>query len=144
MRDAEDIMKDAVRFNEIPEGYNLVEAEAFNAMRQIYLMFNKGEISKEVASKNKQRIYGEYEKEAKEFNLVYEMYSDYAGRAIRDTEMNRIKLRELLKNKNRKIEEFDYVEALKVALEIIECVFPRRNYRYEFRNTGIPKRRILV
>jgi hypothetical protein len=97
---AEDIMKDAVRFNEIPEGYNLVEAEAFNAMRQLVIMFNRGEISKELASKNKQRIYAEYQKEARDFQFAYEMYSDYAGRAIRDTENARTELRKLLRDKD--------------------------------------------
>ena len=131
MRDAEEIMKDAVKFNEIPEGYNLVEAEAFNAMRQLVLMFNRGEISKEVATKNRERVYGEYEKEARDFEFIYKLYSDYSGRAIRETEMNRMKLRELLKGKNKKLEESDFIEALKISLDIIETVFPRRNYWYE-------------
>lgn len=131
MRNAEEIMKDAVRFNEIPEGYNLVEAEAFNAMRQLVLMFNRGEISKEVATKNRERVYGEYEKEARDFEFVYKLYSDHTHRVIKDTEMNRIKLREMLKGKNKKLEESDFIEALKVSLDIIESVFPRRNYWYE-------------
>ena len=131
MRDAEEIMKDAVKFNEIPEGYNLVEAEAFNAMRQLVLMFNRGEISKEVATKNRERVYGEYEKEARDFEFIYKLYSDYSGRAIRETEMNRMKLREVLKGKNKKLEESDFIEALKISLDIIETVFPRRNYWYE-------------
>jgi len=125
MREAEEIMKDAVRFNEIPEGYNLVEAEAFNAMRQLVLMFKRGEISKEVATKNRERVYGEYEKEARDFEFVYKLYSDHTHRVIKDTEMNRIKLREMLKGKNKKLEESDFIEALKVSLDIIESVFPR-------------------
>lgn len=125
MRDAEEIMKAAVKYSEIPEGYNLVEAEAFNAMRQLVLMFKRGEISKEVASKNRERVYGEYNKEAKDFEFIYKLYSDYAGRVIRETEMNRIKLREMLKGKNKKLEESDFIEALKVSLDIIESVFPR-------------------
>lgn len=125
MRDAEEIMKDAVKFNEIPKGYNLVEAQAFNAMRQLVLMFKRGEISKEVATKNRERVYGEYEKEAKDFDFIYKLYSDYTARVIRETEMNRIKLREMLKGKNKKLEESDFIEALKVSLDIIECVFPR-------------------
>lgn len=125
MRDAEEIMKDAVKFSEIPEGYNLVEAEAFNAMRQLVLMFKRGEISKEVATKNRERVYGEYEKEARDFEFVYKLYSDHTQRVVKDTEMNRIKLREMLKGKNKKLEESDFIEALKVSLDIIESVFPR-------------------
>lgn len=124
MREAEEIMKDAVKFSEIPEGYNLVEAEAFNAMRQLVLMFKRGEISKELATKNRERVYGEYNKEAKDFEFVYSLYSDYAGRVIRETEMNRMKLREMLKGKGKKLEESDFIEALKVSLDIIESVFP--------------------
>lgn len=124
MREAEEIMKDAVKFSEIPDGYNLVESEAFNAMRQLVLMFKRGEISKEVASKNRERVYGEYNKEARDFEFVYKMYSDYAGRAIRETEMNRMKLRKMLKGKGKKLEEADFIEALKVSLDIIESVFP--------------------
>lgn len=125
MRDAEEIMKTALSQAEIPEGYNLVEAEAFNAMRQLVLMFKKGEISKEVATKNRQRVYSEYEKEARDFEFIYKMYSDYTHRVIKDTEMNRMKLREMLKGKGKKLEESDFIEALKVSLDIIECVFPR-------------------
>ena len=124
MREAEEIMKDAVKFSEIPEGYNLVEAEAFNAMRQLVLMFKRGEISKEVAGKNRERVYGEYNKEARDFEFVYSLYSDYAGRVIRETEMNRMKLRKMLKGEGKKLEESDFIEALKVALDIIESVFP--------------------
>ncbi len=124
MREAEEIMRDAVKFSEIPEGYNLVEAEAFNAMRQLVLMYKRGEISKEVAGKNRERVYGEYNKEAKDFEFVYSLYSDYAGRAIRETEMNRMKLRKILKGEGKKLEESDFIEALKVSLDIIESVFP--------------------
>lgn len=124
MREAEEIMKDAVRFNEIPDGYNLVEAEAFNAMRQLVIMFNRGEISKEVAGKNRERVYGEYNKEARDFEFIYKLYSDHTGRVIRETEMNRMKLREILKGKGKKLEESDFIEALKVSLDIIESVFP--------------------
>ena len=124
MRDAEEIMKAAIKQGEIPEGYNLVEAEAFNVMRQLAVMFKKGEISKELATKNRERVYGEYNKEVRDFEFVYKLYSDYAGRVIRETEMNRIKLRKMLKGKGEKIEETDIIEAFKVALDIIETVFP--------------------
>ena len=135
MRDAEEIMKDAVKFSEIPEGYNLVEAEAFNAMRQLVLMF----ISKEVASKNRERVYGEYNKEARDFEFVYSLYSDYAGRVIRETEMNRMKLREMLKGKGKKLEESDFIEALKVSLDIIESVFPGEITGMNSEIPGFPK-----
>lgn len=124
MRDAEEIMKAAVKQGEIPDGYNLVEAEAFNAMRQLVIMFNRGEISKEVAGKNRERVYGEYNKEARDFEFIYKLYSDHTGRVIRETEMNRMKLREILKDKGKKLEESDFIEALKVSLDIIESVFP--------------------
>lgn len=124
MRDAEEIMKTALSQAEIPEGYNLVEAEAFNAMRQLAVMFKKGEISKEVATKNRQRVYAEYEKEARDFDFVYKLYSDHTSRVIKDTEMNRIKLRKMLKGQGKKLEESDFIEALKVSLDIIESVFP--------------------
>ena len=124
MRDAEEIMKTAMKQGEIPEGYNLVEAEAFNAMRQLAVMFKKGEISKEVASKNRERVYGEYNKEARDFEFVYKLYSDHTHRVVKDTEMNRTKLRKILQGKDKKLEENDFIEALKVSLDIIETVFP--------------------
>ena len=124
MREAEEIMKAAVKQGEIPDGYNLVEAEAFNAMRQLVIMFNRGEISKEVAGKNRERVYGEYNKEARDFEFIYKLYSDHTSRVIRETEMNRMKLREILKGKGKKLEESDFIEALKVSLDIIESVFP--------------------
>lgn len=125
VRDAEEIMKAAVKSGEMPEGYNLIESEAFNAMRQLAVMFNRGEISKEVASKNRIRIYAEYEKEVKDFNFVYNLYNDYAKRIIKNTDTDRTLLRNLLKNTGREIKESDYIEALRVALNIIETIFPR-------------------
>ena len=125
MREAEEIMKVAVRSSEMPGGYNLVEAEAFNAMRQLAIMFKKGEISKESATRNRERIYEEYEKEAKDFELACSFYDDYAGRIIRETEDDRRKLISLLRDKNSKIENSEILEALKVALDVIETVFPR-------------------
>lgn len=139
MRDAEEIMKAAVAYNEIPEGYNLVEAEAFNAMRQLVLMFKKGEISKELATKNRERVYAEYNKEARDFEFVYKLYSDHTHRVVKDTEMNRMKLRKMLQGKDKKLEEADFVEALKVSLDIIETVFPGEITGMNSEIPGFPK-----
>lgn len=139
MRDAEEIMKTAMKQGEIPEGYNLVEAEAFNAMRQLAVMFKKGEISKELATKNRERVYGEYNKEARDFEFVYKLYSDHTQRVIRETEMNRMKLRKMLQGKDKKLEESDFVEALKVSLDIIETVFPGEITGMNSEIPGFPK-----
>lgn len=139
MRDAEEIMKTAMKQGEIPEGYNLVEAEAFNAMRQLAVMFKKGEISKELATKNRERVYGEYNKEARDFEFVYKLYSDHTQRVVRDTEMNRMKLRKMLQGKDKKLEESDFVEALKVSLDIIETVFPGEITGMNSEIPGFPK-----
>lgn len=139
MRDAEEIMKTAVKQGEIPDGYNLVEAEAFNAMRQLVLMFKRGEISKELATKNRERVYGEYNKEARDFEFVYKLYSDHTQRVIKDTEMNRMKLRKMLQGKDKKLEESDFVEALKVSLDIIETVFPGEITGMNSEIPGFPK-----
>lgn len=139
MRDAEEIMKTAMKQGEIPEGYNLVEAEAFNAMRQLALMFKKGEISKELATKNRERVYGEYNKEARDFEFVYKLYSDHTHRVVKDTEMNRMKLRKMLQDKNSRIEETDLIEALKVSLNIIETVFPGEITGMNSEIPGFPK-----
>lgn len=139
MRDAEEIMKTAMKQGEIPEGYNLVEAEAFNAMRQLAVMFKKGEISKELATKNRERVYGEYNKEARDFEFVYKLYSDHTQRVVKDTEMNRMKLRKMLQGKDKKLEENDFVEALKVSLDIIETVFPGEITGMNSEIPGFPK-----
>ena len=139
MRDAEEIMKTAMKQGEIPDGYNLVEAEAFNAMRQLAVMFKKGEISKELATKNRERVYGEYNKEARDFEFVYKLYSDHTSRVIKDTEMNRMKLRKMLQGKDKKLEESDFVEALKVSLDIIETVFPGEITGMNSEIPGFPK-----
>lgn len=139
MREAEEIMKAAVKQGEIPEGYNLVEAEAFNAMRQLAVMFKKGEISKELATKNRERVYGEYNKEARDFEFVYKLYSDHAQRVIRETEMNRMKLRKMLQGKDKKLEESDFIEVLRVSLDIIETVFPGEITGMNSEIPGFPK-----
>ena len=139
MRDAEEIMKTAVKQGEIPDGYNLVEAEAFNVMRQLVVMFKRGEISKELATKNRERVYGEYNKEARDFEFVYKLYSDHTQRVVRETEMNRMKLRKMLQGKDKKLEESDFLEALKVSLDIIETVFPGEITGMNSEIPGFPK-----
>lgn len=139
MRDAEEIMKTAVKQGEIPDGYNLVEAEAFNAMRQLAVMFKKGEISKELATKNRERVYGEYNKEARDFEFVYKLYSDHTQRVVKDTEMDRMKLRKMLQGKGKRLEESDFIEALKVSLDIIETVFPGEITGMNSEIPGFPK-----
>ena len=129
MRDAEEIMKTAVKQGEIPDGYNLVEAE----------VFKRGEISKELATKNRERVYGEYNKEARDFEFVYKLYSDHTQRVVRETEMNRMKLRKMLQGKDKKLEESDFVEALKVSLDIIETVFPGEITGMNSEIPGFPK-----
>jgi hypothetical protein len=123
MRSGEDIMKDVVKFKDTPDGYNLVEIQCFNALKQILVMYNRGEISKEAASKNKLRIYSEYEKEAKDFIFKDDIYNLHIEN-IKKTENNRIKLHKLLADKDRKIAENDLTETIRVCLDIIDTVFP--------------------
>lgn len=115
MRDVEEIMRGALRGERIPDGYNLIESEAWGALRQIAVMYKRGEMSKEKASENKRRIYVEYEREAKEFELANELYKEYIERVIMKTENNRTKL--------RKMEGSDR-EKLEVCMEILEQIFP--------------------
>ena len=102
-------------------------------------MFKKGEISKELATKNRERVYGEYNKEARDFEFVYKLYSDHTQRVVKETEMNRMKLRKMLQGKDKKLEESDFVEALKVSLDIIETVFPGEITGMNSEIPGFPK-----
>lgn len=128
-----------MRSSSVPEGYNLIEDAAFGAMRQIAVMYNRGDISREVASRNKERIYGEYNKEAKEFEYIYKLYSDYIKRTVMETEGNRTELRKLLNKceEKGKVETEDYIGIASLGMRIVESVFPGE---FTGRNSdGFPK-----
>lgn len=125
MRVGEEIMKSALESGEIPEGYNLVESAAFGAMRQIAVMYGRGEMNKETAGKNRVRLYSEYDKEAKEFEFIYKMYSDYVERTVRETDSSRTELvKKLNESDGKKITEENLAVMLRLCLDIIEKVFP--------------------
>lgn len=139
MRKAEEIMKEAVRSSRVPEGYNLIEDAAFGAMRQVAVMYNRGEITKERATQNRERIYAEYNKEAEEFDFIYKLYSEHVKRTVNETEGYRTELRKLLNKceEKGKIESEDYVGIASLGMNIIESVFPGE---FTGRNTdGFPK-----
>lgn len=125
MREASEIMKAAMKSSEIPEGYNLIEDAAFGAMRQLAVMYNRGEITKETATKNRERIYAEYNKEAKDFEFIYKLYSEYTKRVVLETESNRTELRKVLNDsEGQKITDEKLAIMLRLCMEIIESVFP--------------------
>lgn len=122
MRSSEDIMKDVMRYEVSPDGYNLIEAECFLVLKRLFLMFRNGEISKVGAGKMKEKIFSSYEGEVKQYDFMISLWQENLDN-IKKTENDRIKLHKLL-NKTEPVNEERLTECLKAALNIVACVFP--------------------
>lgn len=123
MRKFEEIYKDAVRFNVLPDGYNALESHCFLCMQQLLKMHKEGYISSENAAKTKTKIASSYEKEAGNFEFKLDMFNEHIEN-IKKTESDRTKLRKLLNDRIKGITSEDLAETIAVCLNIINDVFP--------------------
>lgn len=116
---AETIIKDATQNKEILD-YDLLEMNLYLVIKQILKMYFNNQISKEEANKYKQIAIKKYEDECKQYNSEREMFQEHI-KNIRDTEMQRIKLRKILKDGEATEERL--CEIISTCMEIISTVF---------------------
>ena len=116
---AEQIIRDVTQNKEILD-YNLLEIKLYLVIKQILKMYFNNQISKEEANKYKQIAIKKYEDEYKQYNFEREMFQEHI-KNIRDTEMQRIKLRKILKDDE--VTEERLCEIISTCMEIINTVF---------------------
>lgn len=122
-RSSREIMRAVLEGEVVPDEYNLLESYCFLSIRGILDRFNKGEITKDTATRNKANILGDYEANCK----VYKMYEEVFYESIRrdrQTAESRKKLKEVLGDKESPIKDADLAGALSLALDVIYGIFP--------------------
>ncbi len=119
MKTPETIIKDATQNKEILN-YNLLEMNLYLVIKQILKMYFNNQISKEEANKYKQIAVNKYQEEYKQYDFEREMFQEHI-RNIEDTEVQRIKLRKILKDDE--VTEEKLCEIISICMEIISKVF---------------------
>lgn len=117
MRKIEEILNDVKTQNDIPSDYELLETYAFLCLKKIIIMYQNNQITKEQSQNLKQKIEGQYNKSAGEYQFRSDLYEKHI-RDIKQTESLRTKLRKEL-NSEETITEQRLSEILMLCLEII-------------------------
>lgn len=117
MKKIEEILNDVKTQNDIPSDYELLETYAFLCLKKIIIMYQNNQITKEQSQNLKQKIEGQYNKSAGEYQFKSDLYEKHI-RDIKQTESLRIKLRKEL-NSEETITEQRLSEILMLCLEII-------------------------
>lgn len=122
-RSNREIMRAVLEGEVVPDEYNLLESYCFLSIRMILDRFNKGEITKDTATRNKANILGDYEANCK----VYKMYEEVFYESVRrgkETAESREKLKSFLSDREGPVLDNDLAEALRLALDVIYGIFP--------------------
>lgn len=122
-RSSREIMRAVLEGEVVPDEYNLLESYCFLSIRMILDRFNKGEITKDTATRNKANILGDYEANCK----VYKMYEEVFYESVRrgkETAESREKLKSFLSDREGPVLDNDLAEALRLALDVIYGIFP--------------------
>ena len=121
MKTKEQIINDVMAYNEPPADYNLLEIHCFLAMKQLLMMYQNKQVSSTYATKQKNHILGNYEKNAKQYEFEETMFQEHIQN-IKDTERAKTKLRKLL-NDGTPVTEDKLCRCLNLALEVLSIVF---------------------
>lgn len=123
MKEKKIIEKDALKLENPPNDYNLLELHCFLALKQLLVMYWNKQISSESASKVKQQILADYEKRYKEFEFWTSIYKEQVEASNR-TSYLRNELRK--KWKSDESTESTMAELLNMALEIISITYKEK------------------
>ena len=120
MKERKEIEKDALKLENPPNEYNLLELHCFLALKQLLIMYWNKQISADSASKIKQQIFADYEKRCKEFDFWTSIYKEQVEASNR-TAYFRTELKK--KWKSNEMTESSIAEMLDMALEIISITY---------------------
>ena len=121
LKDRKEIEKDAMQLETPPADYNLLEIQCFLALKQLLVMYWNKQISSENASKTKQLIFSNYEKNYKQFDFEASMFKEKVVASNRTSGL-RIELHNKLKQDDEITVE-RLAEVLNIALEIISITY---------------------
>lgn len=111
MYTSEEIIKQALKSDFLPEDYNLLELKFYLDMKKLLVMYHNNEIDKEKAAKLKALAIKDYEKSGREYGFYRDLYLSYA---------NNNYVNEILEKKDKLRNTEDKSEQLELALEIVK------------------------
>lgn len=117
MKNSEKIFEDVMKNLEIPDDYNeIIEICCFKSLQILLRQYKNNHISKDFATKEKQRIFRIYEQNKKQYEFYLSIYFEkYKGKINNEKEKLHDKLQEKMKTKNGNVEE-----CFLLALELLE------------------------
>ncbi len=130
MKKADEIYEDTLKYDQIPENYNVLETNCFLSLKRLLGMFFNKQINKENASLEKNKIFRIYELDKKQLEFKIDIYNEHIEK-INKTEALRCLLRKQIFEKNED-------ECLKTALRLLE-LYSGERWEYENRDEGLPK-----
>lgn len=125
MKSKEQIINDSIKLETPPEDYNLLEIHCFLALKQLLIMFHNKQMSKENATKSKNKILAKYESDSKQYEFERSMFQEHIEH-LKTTEMKRTKLRKMLNGEGEEakpITEERLCETINLAVDILNTVF---------------------
>lgn len=125
MKSKEQIINDSIKLETPPEDYNLLEIHCFLALKQLLIMFQNKQMSKENATKSKNKILSKYESDSKQYEFERSMFQEHIEH-LKTTEMKRTKLRKMLygeEEEAKPVTEERLCETINLAVDILNTVF---------------------
>ena len=117
MKSVTEILEDIKKYDDIPEGYELLEIYVFMNLKRIILMYQNNQLNKEQAQKLKEKITLEYQTKQKEYEFKQSLFQKHVEN-IKKTESLRTKLRKKLNSKCAT--DTDMAETLTICIELIQ------------------------
>lgn len=117
MRTSQEIFEDVMKNIEILDSYSeIIEICCFKSLQILLRQYKNNHISKDLATKEKQRIFRVYEQNKKQYEFYLSIYFEkYKAKISKEKEELHNKLQEKMKTKNASIEE-----CFLLALELLE------------------------
>ena len=125
MKSKEQIINDSIKLETPPKDYNLLEIHSFLALKQLLIMFHNKQISKENATKTKNKILAKYESDSKQYEFERSMFREHIEH-LKTTEMQRTRLRKMLygeEEEAKPVTEERLCETINLAVDILNTVF---------------------
>lgn len=117
MKSVTEILEDIKKYDDVPQGYELLEIYVFISLKRIILMYQNNQLNKEQAQKLKEKINSEYETRKKEYEFKQSLFQKHVEN-IKKTESLRTKLRKKLNSKCTT--DTDMAETLTICIELIQ------------------------
>lgn len=117
MKEVTEILEDIKKYDDVPQGYELLEIYVFISLKRIILMYQNNQLNKEQAQKLKEKINSEYETRKKEYEFKQSLFQKHVEN-IKKTESLRTKLRKKLNSKCTT--DTDMAETLTICIELIQ------------------------